>query len=97
MKNPACPSIDFSIKALQGQTVTQWPQETQLDSADSRATVPQHPRVWVFPIDRKRFIHLEVLAGFDAAATKDALIRIVTIKGIRIVDFVWLECETGYF
>src|SRR5258708_37047236 len=22
-KNPACPSIDFSIKALQGQTVTQ--------------------------------------------------------------------------
>src|SRR5258705_12814880 len=25
-------SIDFSIRALQGQTVTQWPQETQLDS-----------------------------------------------------------------
>ena len=32
VKKPAWPSIDFSISALQGQTVTQWPQETQLDS-----------------------------------------------------------------
>src|SRR4029077_16718347 len=32
VKNPACPSIVFSIRALHGQTVTQWPQETQLDS-----------------------------------------------------------------
>src|SRR6202521_1186113 len=32
VRNPASPSIDFSISALQGQTVTQWPQETQLDS-----------------------------------------------------------------
>src|SRR5882672_3438206 len=32
VKNPACPSMDFSISALHGQTVTQWPQETQLDS-----------------------------------------------------------------
>src|ERR1700730_11864719 len=30
--NPASPIIDFSISALQGQTVTQWPQNTQLDS-----------------------------------------------------------------
>ena len=29
---PAWPSIDFSINALQGQTVTQWPHDTQLDS-----------------------------------------------------------------
>src|SRR5260370_32478348 len=29
---PACPSIDFSMSALHGQTVTQRPQETQLDS-----------------------------------------------------------------
>src|ERR1700720_3365053 len=27
--NPAWPSIDFSIRALQGQTVTHWPQLTQ--------------------------------------------------------------------
>src|SRR6266852_4842408 len=32
VRNPACPSMDFSISALHGQTVTQWPQETQLDS-----------------------------------------------------------------
>src|SRR5579863_8462811 len=32
VRNPACPSIDFSMRALQGQTVTQCPQETQLDS-----------------------------------------------------------------
>ena len=32
VKKPACPIMDFSISALQGQTVTQWPHETQLDS-----------------------------------------------------------------
>ena len=32
VRKPAWPSIDFSISALHGQTVTQWPQETQLDS-----------------------------------------------------------------
>src|SRR6266849_8427555 len=32
VRNPACPSMDFSIRALHGQTVMQWPQETQLDS-----------------------------------------------------------------
>src|ERR1700691_2122794 len=32
VRKPACPSIDFSMSALHGQTVTQWPQETQLDS-----------------------------------------------------------------
>jgi hypothetical protein len=44
--------------------------------------------VWVFPIDGQRFIYLKVLAGFDAAATEDALIGIVPVKRIRIVDFV---------
>src|SRR3984885_1081275 len=32
VRNPAWPSMDFSISALHGQTVTQWPQERQLDS-----------------------------------------------------------------
>src|ERR1700685_1668510 len=32
VRKPACPSMDFSMSALHGQTVTQWPQETQLDS-----------------------------------------------------------------
>src|SRR5271156_1129764 len=31
VRKPACPSIDFSMSALHGQTVTQWPQETQLE------------------------------------------------------------------
>src|ERR1700761_2201081 len=32
VRNPACPNIVFSISALHGQTVTQCPHETQLDS-----------------------------------------------------------------
>src|ERR1700694_4097939 len=32
VRNPACPSMYFARSALHGQTVTQWPQETQLDS-----------------------------------------------------------------
>ena len=32
VRKPACPSIDFSMSALQGHTVTQWPHDTQLDS-----------------------------------------------------------------
>src|SRR6267143_204210 len=32
VRNPAWPSMVFSMSALHGQTVTQWPQETQLDS-----------------------------------------------------------------
>src|SRR5665213_3874826 len=33
VKYPACPIMDFSISALHGQTVTQCPQETQLEPA----------------------------------------------------------------
>jgi FixJ family two-component response regulator len=32
VKKPACPIMDVSMSALQGQTVTQWPHDTQLDS-----------------------------------------------------------------
>src|ERR1700752_2046311 len=32
VKKPAWPSIDVSINALHGQTDTQWPHDTQLDS-----------------------------------------------------------------
>src|SRR5579862_4885818 len=31
VRNPACPIMDFSMSALHGHTVTQWPQDTQLD------------------------------------------------------------------
>jgi hypothetical protein len=46
--------------------------------------------VRVFPVDRERFIYLKVLAGLNAAATKNALIGIVAIERIRIVNFVRL-------
>ena len=32
VNSPAWPTMDFSINALHGQTVTQWPHDTQLDS-----------------------------------------------------------------
>src|SRR5207245_4650286 len=32
VRNPALPTIDFSINALQGHTLMQWPHDTQLDS-----------------------------------------------------------------
>ena len=44
----------------------------------------------VLPINRKRFIDLEVLAGLYAPAAENALIRIVAIERISIVDFVGL-------
>ena len=40
VKWPACPIMDFSISALQGQTVTQWPQLTHDDSP--AGTPPSH-------------------------------------------------------
>jgi hypothetical protein len=60
---------------------------------DSRAAVPQHPRMRVFPINRKRFINLEVLARLDAATAENALIGVVAIERICIVDFVRLGSE----
>jgi hypothetical protein len=58
--------------------------------SDRRAPVPQYARMWVFPINRKRFIHLKVLACLDATPAEDALIGIVAIEGIAVVDFVGL-------
>src|SRR5246500_3071092 len=40
VRNPACPSMDFSMSALHGHTVTQWPQETQLEP--SICSPPSH-------------------------------------------------------
>ena len=82
VKKPAWPSMDFSISALQGQTVTQWPQETQLDSP--MVEPPSHSTrgMRIFPVDRKRLVHLDVLAGLDAAAAENALIGIVAIERI---------------
>jgi hypothetical protein len=47
----------------------------------------------IFPVDRESLIDLDVLTGFHAAATQDALIRIVAVKGIGHVLFIGLGGE----
>src|ERR1700687_3231920 len=44
----------------------------------------------IFPINRKGFIHLHVLTRFDAAATQDALLGVVTVEGVRMILFIRL-------
>src|SRR5216683_1792550 len=82
----------FSISALQGQTVTQRPHETQLDSpmgeppSHSTRGLP-HWRVEL------RFIDFDVLTCLYAAATEDALIGIVAIERVGVIDFVRFRSE----
>ena len=64
--------------------------------ANRRTSVPQHARVRVFPANRKRLIHLNILAGLDAAAAKDALVGIVAIKRIRRVHLVGFRFERDF-
>src|SRR5882724_5721531 len=52
------------------------------------ASVPQHTGIWVFPVDGKRFVDLDVLTSLYAAAAQNALIGIVAIERIRVIDFV---------
>src|SRR5258708_32975432 len=47
----------------------------------------------IFPADRKRLVDLYILTSLDAAATKDALIWIVSVKWVRVVHFVRLRLE----
>src|SRR5262249_61950002 len=47
--------------------------------------------MWVFPVNRERFIHLKVLACLYAPATENALIGIIAIKRVCIVDLVGLR------
>src|ERR1700674_696848 len=44
----------------------------------------------ILPVNRKGFIHLHVLACFDAPAAKNALLWVVAIEGIRMILFVRL-------
>src|SRR5208283_4654391 len=43
--------------------------------------------------DGERFVHLDVLARLYAAAAKEALARIVAVKGIGRVNFIWFGLE----
>src|SRR6266404_2474827 len=44
----------------------------------------------IFPINRKRLIHLHVLAGFHASPAQNALLRVVAIEGVGVILFVGL-------
>ena len=44
----------------------------------------------ILPVDRKRFIHLDVLARLDASAAKNALLRVVAVEGVGMILFVRL-------
>src|ERR1700732_4012154 len=90
VRKPACPSIDFSIKALQGQTVTQWPQETQLDSPIVEPPSHSTRGIRIFPVDGKRFVDLDILASLNTAPAEDALLGIASVKRIRAIDRVRL-------
>src|SRR5882724_5793515 len=54
------------------------------------AAIPQHAGMRILPVDRKGFIHLHVLAGFDTSAAKNALLRVVAVEGVRMILFVGL-------
>src|SRR5882724_13290571 len=57
------------------------------------ASVPQHTGIWVFPVDGKRFVDLDILTSLYAAAAQNALIGIVAIERIRVIDFVGLRSK----
>ena len=81
------------MSALQGQTVMQCPQLTQLEPGDLVAAVPLHTRVRVFPVDGECFVDLVVLAGLHAAAAQDALVGVIAVEGIALVLLVGLGQE----
>ncbi len=64
--------------------------------ADRFAAVPQDARIWIFPIDREGFIHLDILACLYATAAKQTLIRIVPVERVRGVNFVRLGLERDF-
>ena len=85
--------MDFSISALQGQTVTQWPQETQLEPAICSPPSHRTRGMFALPVDRERLVDLHVLAGLDAAAAENALVGIVAVEGVGVVLRVGLGRE----
>ena len=93
VRSPASPSIVVSISALHGQTVTQWPQETQLDSLIGAPPSHKHAGLLQAPVDRQRLIDLQILARLDAAPAEDALVGIVAVEGVGVVHRVRLGRE----
>ena len=51
--------------------------------------------MFVLPANGKRFVYLYVLTSLYTAAAQNALIGVVTIKGIRIINRDTACAETG--
>ena len=49
--------------------------------------------MWIFPADRKRLVDFNILASLHATSAENALIRIVSVKWVRVIDFVRLRLE----
>src|SRR6266481_1966473 len=60
---------------------------------DRFAPIPQDPRMRIFPADRQRLVHFDILASLDATPTENALIGIVSVKWVRVIYFVRLRLE----
>src|SRR6266853_1785831 len=61
--------------------------------ADTRAAIPQNPRMGILPADGQSFVDLEILTSFDATAAQNALVGIVAIERVGAVDFVGFGFE----
>jgi hypothetical protein len=61
--------------------------------SDGGPAVPQDAGIGVFPVDRERFVDLDVLAGFYAPAAENALVGIVAIERICVIDLVRFRSE----
>src|SRR5712692_6201820 len=61
--------------------------------ANSRAPVPQNPRMRILPADGESLVYLQILAGLDAATAQNTLVGIVAVEGIGVVYLVRLGLE----
>ena len=76
--------------------MTQWPQDTQLDSPIGFPPSHSTRGCRIIPIDRKCLVHLDVLAGLDAPRAQQALTRIVSVERLGFVDFIGLRLERDF-
>ena len=93
VRKPACAEHGFLHQRVAGANGDAMAAGDAARFADRRAAIPEHARVRVFPADGERFVDFQVLAGFHAAAAKDALVGIVAIERIAVVDLVRLRLE----
>jgi hypothetical protein len=82
--------MDVSISALQGADGYAMATGDATGLPYRRTAIPLNPGMRAFPVDRESFVHLHVLAGLNAPPAKNALLRIITIEGIRMILLIRL-------